>query len=45
MTESAIETLKRNSRHLRGTLAEETAAPAPGYSKDAEHLLDVTHKG
>jgi len=39
MTESAIEILKRNSRHLRGTLAEETAAPAPGYSKDAEHLL------
>jgi len=39
MSESAIEVLKRNSRHLRGSLAEETAAPAPGYSKDAEHLL------
>jgi len=39
MSESAIEVLKRESRHLRGTLAEETAAPAAGYSKDAEHLL------
>lgn len=39
VTESAIETLKRNSRHLRGTLAEETAAAEPGYSADAQQLL------
>jgi sulfite reductase beta subunit-like hemoprotein len=37
--ESAIETLKRASRHLRGTLAEETAAAEPGYSPDAQQLL------
>jgi sulfite reductase beta subunit-like hemoprotein len=36
-----METLKRESRHLRGTLAEETASPAPGYSKDAEQLLKL----
>jgi sulfite reductase beta subunit-like hemoprotein len=39
MTESAIEVLKRQSRHLRGTLAEEVASPEPGFSKDSEHLL------
>jgi sulfite reductase beta subunit-like hemoprotein len=41
MTESAIEILKRGSRHLRGTLAEETASDVPGYSKDAEQLIKL----
>jgi sulfite reductase beta subunit-like hemoprotein len=39
MTESPLETLKRQSRHLRGTLAEEAAGPDAGFSKDSEHLL------
>ncbi|MDR3669818.1 MAG: NADPH-dependent assimilatory sulfite reductase hemoprotein subunit [Holophaga sp.] len=39
MTESTMETLKRASRQLRGTLAEETAAAEPGYGKDSEQLL------
>jgi sulfite reductase beta subunit-like hemoprotein len=39
MSESPLETLKRDSRFLRGTLAEETAAPAAGFSRDSEHLL------
>ncbi len=39
MTESPLETLKRQSRHLRGTLAEEAAGPEAGFSKDSEHLL------
>ena len=39
MTESPLETLKRESRFLRGTLAEEAASPEPGFSKDSEHLL------
>lgn len=38
-TESPIETLKRESRHLRGPLAEDLASPDPGFSKEGEHLL------
>ena len=40
-TESAIEVLKRNSRHLRGTLAEDLASSDPGFPKDGEHLLKL----
>jgi len=38
---SPIEILKRDSNHLRGTLAEELAAGTPGFSKDSEHLLKL----
>jgi len=41
MTESPIEILKRESRYLRGTLAEEVAADVPGFSKDAEQLIKL----
>jgi sulfite reductase beta subunit-like hemoprotein len=41
MTESAIEILKRNSRYLRGTLAEEVTGPEPGFGKDSEQLLKL----
>ena len=39
MGEHAIETLKRDSRYTRGTLAEELAAESPGFGKDSEALL------
>jgi len=41
MTESPLEVLKRQSRHLRGSLAQELAAPEPGFSKDGEQLLKL----
>ena len=41
MTESPIESLKRDSRHLRGTLAEELAGDARGFAKDSEQLLKL----
>ena len=41
MTESPIEILKRESRYLRGTLAEEVKADVPGFSKDAEQLIKL----
>jgi len=41
MNESPIEIMKRESRHLRGTLAEELAADTPGFSKDSEQLLKL----
>jgi sulfite reductase beta subunit-like hemoprotein len=34
-----LEDLKRDSRHLRGTLAEELASPEPGFSEASQHLL------
>ncbi|HET6329242.1 MAG TPA: NADPH-dependent assimilatory sulfite reductase hemoprotein subunit [Holophagaceae bacterium] len=37
--ESPAEALKRGSRHLRGTLAEELASPEHGFSADAQALL------
>ncbi|WLT31194.1 NADPH-dependent assimilatory sulfite reductase hemoprotein subunit [Geothrix sp. PMB-07] len=37
--EHPVEALKRESRHLRGTLAEELAGEAEGFSKDSETLL------
>ena len=37
--DSPAEALKRGSRHLRGTLAEELASPEPGFSADAQALL------
>ncbi|HTL97177.1 MAG TPA: hypothetical protein VL181_00090, partial [Holophagaceae bacterium] len=37
--ESHAEALKRESRHLRGTLAEELASPEPGFTTDAQALL------
>ena len=41
MTESAIEIMKRDSRYLRGTLAEELAAAEPGFAKDSQQLLKL----
>ena len=41
MTESPLEVLKRESRYLRGTLAEELGADTPGFSRDSEHLLKL----
>jgi len=38
-TEHPVEALKRESRHLRGTLAEELASEAEGFSTDAQTLL------
>ena len=38
MTVSA-EDLKRDSRHLRGTLAEELASPEPGFAEGSQQLL------
>jgi sulfite reductase beta subunit-like hemoprotein len=37
--DSPAEALKRDSRHLRGTLEEELASPEPGFSLDAQALL------
>lgn len=37
--EHPAEALKRESRHLRGTLSEELAGGAEGFSKDSETLL------
>ena len=34
-----IETLKAESRHLRGNLAEEVASPDPSFSKDGQTLV------
>ncbi len=39
--ESPIEALKRGSRGLRGTLAEELASAAPGFSADAQQLIKL----
>ena len=36
---SNLEALKLESRHLRGTLAEELASPEPGFSEASQHLL------
>ncbi len=36
---SNLEALKLESRHLRGTLAEELANPEPGFSEASQHLL------
>ncbi|MBI3130118.1 MAG: NADPH-dependent assimilatory sulfite reductase hemoprotein subunit [Acidobacteria bacterium] len=36
---SNLEVLKLESRHLRGTLAEELASPEPGFSEASQHLL------
>ena len=41
MTESPLESLKRESRYLRGTLAEELGSESPGFSKESEHLLKL----
>ncbi len=35
----ALDDLKRDSHHLRGTLAAELATAEPGFSEDAQHLL------
>jgi sulfite reductase beta subunit-like hemoprotein len=37
--EHPVEALKRESQHLRGTLAEELASSAEGFGKDSETLL------
>jgi sulfite reductase beta subunit-like hemoprotein len=39
--ENPIERLKRTSRHLRGTLAEELADGQPGLSTDAQQLIKL----
>ncbi len=39
--ESAIETLKRNSRYLRGTLLDELASLDPGLSADSQQLIKL----
>jgi len=39
--ENPIERMKRESHHLRGTLAEELAAPEPGFSSDAQQLIKL----
>ncbi len=36
---SNLETLKLESRHLRGTLAQELAGPEAGFSEASQHLL------
>ncbi len=35
----SVEDLKRDSRHLRGTLAEELASPEPGFAEGSQQLL------
>ena len=39
MTESSVETLKRNSNYTRGTLEAELASPARGFEKESEPIL------